>query len=261
MIKKLRLFPYKIGSKGAKDIVNVIGGMRVYPDRNYRPKSNHLIINWGNSILPDWYDWVHNRGVKMLNNPIAVARATNKITTLRYLEANGVPHIPFTTDYFHANEWLEQGDDVVERHIINGTKAQGVKVVKSDSEEALELCQLYTKMIKNAREYRVHVFNGKVIDVQQKKRRNRESDTELISGTIKNVDNGWVFCRENITEYPEAMLTHSINAVKVLGLDFGAVDVLVKNGEVYILEVNTAMGLQGETLNKYVSEIINELNN
>lgn len=249
-MKKLRMFPYKIGSEGAKNITRALGGLRVHADRKYRPKSNHLIINWGNSILPNWFDSRY----KILNYPENVSKATNKVTTLMQLGANGVSTVPFTTDYFIANEWLENGDDVVERHIINGTKAKGIRIVKSDSDEALQLCPLYTKMITNAREYRVHVFQGKVIDVQQKKRR-RVDEEDRPSGAIKNLDNGWVFCRDNITEYPEKMLTESIKAVNVLGLDFGGVDVLVKNGEVYILEVNTAVGCQGTTLLKYCEEI------
>lgn len=251
-MKKLRILPYKIGSQSSKNIVRELGGLRVYPDRRYRPRSNHLIVNWGSSKLPNWYD----SSFKILNNPIAVSKAANKITTLMTLGASGVSTIQYTTDYFYASEWLEQGDDVVERHVVNGTKGQGIRIVKAESTEALQLCQLYTKMIRNSREYRVHVFQGNIIDVQQKKRRNRESeDVERISGGIKNISNGWVFCRENLTEYPQKMLDESIKAVNVLGLDFGAVDVLVKNGEVSILEVNTAVGMEGTTLLKYVTEI------
>jgi D-alanine-D-alanine ligase-like ATP-grasp enzyme len=43
-------------------------------------------------------------------------------------------------------------------------------------------------------------------------------------------------------------------AVNHLGLDFGAVDMIynAKRNTYYVLEVNTACGLAGETLNKYV---------
>lgn len=254
-MKKLRILPYKMFSKGAKNLSRSLGGLKVYHDRNYKPRNNHLIVNWGSSILPNWYDLVYKRGVTMLNNPIAVAKATNKLITLNYLKFNQISHIEYTDDIGEANDWLECGVDVVERHTISGTKGQGIRIVKSEGEEGLQLCPLYTKMISNAREYRVHVFKNGVIDIQQKKRRNQEGEEDRISGGIKNLTNGWVFCRENITEYPEKMLSESIKAVSVLGLDFGAVDILVKGGEVYILEVNTAIGMEGTTLLKYCNEI------
>jgi D-alanine-D-alanine ligase-like ATP-grasp enzyme len=50
------------------------------------------------------------------------------------------------------------------------------------------------------------------------------------------------------------------DAIINLGLDFGAVDIIYneKNNRWVVLEVNTAPGLSGETLNRYV-EMIKEL--
>ena len=47
--------------------------------------------------------------------------------------------------------------------------------------------------------------------------------------------------------------TIAVNAVKALGLDFGAVDIIYneKENQYYVLEVNTAPGLEGTTLIKY----------
>jgi D-alanine-D-alanine ligase-like ATP-grasp enzyme len=54
------------------------------------------------------------------------------------------------------------------------------------------------------------------------------------------------------------MTEHSISAVNTLGLDFGAVDLIVaKDGRVYVLEVNTAPGIEGITLEKYVKAFQN----
>ena len=47
-------------------------------------------------------------------------------------------------------------------------------------------------------------------------------------------------------------------AIKVLGLDFGAVDIIYNKQEDkwYVLEVNTAPGIYGTTLDKYVNAIM-----
>ena len=47
----------------------------------------------------------------------------------------------------------------------------------------------------------------------------------------------------------------SVAAVRSLGLDFGAVDVVERQNKAYVLEVNTAPGLVGTTLEKYVDAI------
>ena len=68
---------------------------------------------------------------------------------------------------------------------------------------------------------------------------------------IKNLDNGWVFCRTGIS-LPDDARNQAIAAVRSLGLDFGAVDVLYREREdkAFVLEVNTAPGLEGTTLER-----------
>jgi D-alanine-D-alanine ligase-like ATP-grasp enzyme len=44
----------------------------------------------------------------------------------------------------------------------------------------------------------------------------------------------------------------SVEAVAALGLDFGAVDIIEdKEGNFYVLEINTAPGLEGHTVTSY----------
>ena len=50
-----------------------------------------------------------------------------------------------------------------------------------------------------------------------------------------------------------------IDAVSALGLDFGAVDIIEDaDGKLYVLEVNTAPGLEGQTLT-LMAEALKEL--
>ena len=244
---KIKIYPYKLGSESARSLAQALDTVCVKPDGKYKYYSNHIILNWGNSDIPKWFD----RSVRILNHPLDVAVAVNKLETLRHLVVNAVPTVEWTTSFSLAKEWIDQGETVVERHNLTGSKGDGIRIVNADSDDEIALAPLYTKLIGRAREYRVHVFNGEVIDVQQKKRREgNDSD-----GTIKNVDNGWVFVRDEITTPPRSIFDVAVRSVVALGLDFGAVDILTKDGNCYVLEVNTACGLEGSTITSYVNAI------
>lgn len=120
---------------------------------------------------------------------------------------------------------------------------------------------MYVRYVPKKDEYRVHVFNGRVIDVQKKMRRLGEftGDPE-IRNMVRNYDNGWIFGRSNIAP-PQDVIDQSIAAVRALGLDFGAVDTgwteNIQQATVY--EVNTAPGLAGSTVQSYIRALSSEL--
>lgn len=254
-MKKIKIYPYKLGSEGARSLAAALDTICVKPDGRYRPRVNDLIINWGNSTIPNWYGQTEIE--QTLNHPLNVAQAVNKLTTLRILQGNSVPTPEWTTSFSLAQEWIDQGETVVERHNLTGSKGNGIRIVNADSFDDVSMAPLYTKLIGRAREYRIHVFDRQVIDLQQKKRREgNDSD-----GTIKNLDNGWVFVRDDITPPPRSMFDTAVRAVQALGLDFGGVDVLVKDGQCYVLEVNCAVGLAESTITSYVNAIKRYANN
>lgn len=250
-MKRIRIFPYQLYSEGARALATALDSICVKPDGRYRPRVNDLIINWGNSHVPTTWGIAT---VEHLNHPVCVGFAVNKLRTLEILTREGVPTPEWTTNYDRALSWHYNGETVVERHNLTGSKGDGIEIVTGiDDIEGTQISQapLYTKLIERAREYRVHVFDGQVIDLQQKKRREgNDSD-----GTIKNLANGWVFVRDDITPPPRSIFDVSVRAVQALGLDFGGVDVLVKDGQCYVLEVNCAVGLEGSTINSYVNAI------
>lgn len=257
--KRIIIYPYKMGSASAKALQEKLLGSnipvkRVKPDGNYRPRATDLIINWGSSIIPNW----NFLGLGIQNSMYYVKDASNKLTTFNALYEAEIPTPDFTTDREEAIDWVNAGFTVLARHKLNGHSGEGITIHK---ENDIGFAPLYVKYKKKRNEYRVHVFNGTVLSVQEK-RRDSEVERDEDQRMIRNHDNGWVFCREDVTVTPE-LENIAKDAVNALGLDFGAVDVIYnqKENAYYVLEVNTAPGLQGTTLDEYADAIINLYNN
>src|SRR5690606_32924060 len=71
---------------------------------------------------------------------------------------------------------------------------------------------------------------------------------------IRNHRNGFIFQRNEIT-IPADVEVQATKAFEASGLDFGAVDVIWNEheGRAYVLEINSAPGLEGTTLDNYVA--------
>ena len=253
---RIKIYPHKMGSQGAKLLARQLGCARVFENGNYRPKRNHLVINWGNSTSPPWWQPF----LPTLNMYDDVAWAINKHTALITWQDNDIPIPRFTTD---INEALQWGTSVMGREVLNGTGGAGCVYVKRGEIERdrqaaaqkLANCRLFVEFIPNCVEYRIHVFDGEVIDVQQKKRRQGSE----ASSAIKNLANGWVYTREGV-DPPAYIISAAVAAVGELQLDFGAVDIMDKNDRAYVLEVNTAPGLEGSTVLAYTNAILEYVN-
>lgn len=242
---KLVICPYKIESTSAKLLAKALEVKRIKGDsKTFKPK-NKLILNWGNSTEPNWLS------LNWINYPSCVAVASNKLATFEALQ--GIVSTPdWATDHQQAVQWALEGHTIVVRHTLTGHSGQGIQLCQSNEE--IPLAPLYVKYKKKAKEFRVHVFNDETIDIQEKR---KDKDNLDPNYKIRSHANGWIFCRENIVE-PEDLRATTITTIKELGLTFGAVDVIFnqKENKCYILEVNTAPGLEGITLEKYTDAIL-----
>jgi glutathione synthase/RimK-type ligase-like ATP-grasp enzyme len=128
-------------------------------------------------------------------------------------------------------------------------------VVTPGTDAGVPAAPLYTQYFKGRDEFRVHVVRGEVIDVQQKKARHTDEGVE-VNQTVRNLANGWVFCREGVVA-PDIVVDAAKGAVRTLGLDFGAVDIKCnrQGTRCAVLEVNTAPGLEGTSLDLYKNAI------
>lgn len=254
-VSRLVLLPYKIGSLSAKLLASRLTELlglkvrRVRQDGKYRPKFRSLITNYGSSSLPHWAtvgSWI--------NNPRSASSAGNKLLAFEAFKRANVSTPDFTNSRETALEWIRDGSVAVARTILNGHSGRGI--VLADTVDKLVNAPLYTKYKKKRKEFRVHVFQGKIIDVAEKRRRRAEVRPEIFDGYVRNLANGWVFCRDNVVR-PHDLDGCAVAACAALGLDFGAVDVIwnERENKCYVLEVNTAPGLQGTTLEKYAQAI------
>ncbi len=149
----------------------------------------------------------------------------------------------------------------------------------------------FIEMLPIKEEYRLHVFDGVVIHAVKKVKRSDEEfekafiEDELARQKVlaeKNNDPfdeataalmlrrqaknatqgganmllrsnrlGWKFAI--VKKYSKELSEVAANAVKALGLDFGAVDCCLDSNDVpYVFEVNSGPGLEGTSFNKYV---------
>lgn len=242
----IRIEPYKRWSGGAKALGKRAGILRATDKQVAKYGDFTHIINWGNSE--------RRFNGEYINTPEAVGFATCKLRTHDRLAERDVPQPDYTTSRTEAQLWNAQKEVVVVRGTTRGHSGQGITIVSSPM--PLPEAPLYTKYIKKAEEYRVHVFGGEVIDVQMKRRRIDVPDEE-VNWQIRNHHNGWIFARDGV-DPPSCVISAAIKSVNALGLDFGAVDIGFNRnrGAAVVYEVNTAPGLEGTTLEKYYEAIL-----
>ena len=74
---------------------------------------------------------------------------------------------------------------------------------------------------------------------------------EPLDWKIRSHKNGFIYQRQGI-DVPMACRGAALACLAKTGLDFGAVDVIfTKEGKAYVLEVNSAPGLSGTTIEDY----------
>lgn len=209
-----------------------------------------ICLNWG--VSGEIPVTVH------LNEPEHVDTAIDKYEAFLAMSERGVPVPEFDEELSEQRrgKWLA-------RTQLRGSGGAGIVVIRPN--DPVPPAELYVKYIPKLHEYRVHVFSGNAIAIQQKRKREGVEQTPD-EALIRNAENGWVFCVDNVafTENTEQQVKDAaVAAVSALGLDFGAVDIIVgrDDNRPYVLEVNTAPGIESPTvLAAYVQAIGSVLN-
>lgn len=223
-------------------------------------RAGDVIFNYGSSAMPG--------GIigqaTVLNNASAIGNASNKLNAFRALQEAGVRTVEFTDNRQTAQAWVN--DDrvlVYARTRLQGHSGEGIEIGYHNPTSVgdaggypvtaeLPRAQLYTKAVMgNRREFRVHVFKGKIIYIQQKRRRDGWQDQSGYSNLVRNHASGWIYATQSATPINAAAKREAIKSVAALGLDFGAVDIITNREDAFVLEVNTAPGMTGTTLEVY----------
>ena len=243
--KKFFILPYKGGSRSARALAAALDGkvLRV-TGSSYVPRQNHVVINWGRSN-GDHTAVSPQTPATVINLPAFVGLASNKLTFFR-----SIPDTRLIPDFWEdANDIPEDAYPVVCRTVLSGHSGQGIVI--ANSPEELVPAPLYVKYVKKKHEFRVHTGHGKIIVVQRKAKR---QGAQEVDWRIRSHSNGFVFVRQGF-EIPDQVLEVASAVLEELGLDFGAVDVIWNEHEqrAYALEVNTAPGLEGQTIEDYAN--------
>jgi len=243
----VKIFSYNPGSRGARGLAAALGARVLRRDSTWRGRNGDTVINWGASNVTGAGLQVD---VQLLNRPEYVRRAGNKLEFFS-LEREPrhntdlFPRFPeWTTDPQVAHRW---DSTIVCRTVLTGHSGRGIIIVERG--ENIPNAPLYTRYVKKSAEFRVHIVKGAIIDVQRKI---RDPDREPTDWRVRSHDNGFIYVRTGFV-VPADVREQAGRAFVVSQLDFGAVDVLWNEaqGQAYVLEINTAPGLEGTTIEKY----------
>lgn len=180
-----------------------------------------------------------------INKPEAVALASNKGQALRIMSDAGVPTPTLYTP--QSEDFLWRDNTCLVGRPDHHTKGRQFHIIRSKQgfRHAYRAgCRHFMQFIDAPHEFRVHVINNLVVKMSEKLGGN---------GVVRSFRHGWRFQSPTVgSEEREPARVAARAAVKSLGLDFGAVDVLFKDGRAWVLEVNTAPSLIDSTLDTYI---------
>ncbi len=185
----------------------------------------------------------------VINSAEAVRLSSHKANAIARLRENGLPVPNFSRDpgdlaypilcrkFYHT-----RGNDVL---LATGP----------EDTPTLQQCDYYLEFLTKESEYRLHVINNRVVSSSVKADGNRDA-------ICWNYKTGWRFKLIKSDDPVLASLKKlAIKSVASLGLDFGAVDIIIAGGSPYVLEVNTAPGLierRAEIYARKIGELIDE---
>lgn len=227
-------------SNGAKALAQQPGFKRCLTGKGLKP--DDVLVNWGSTKDIK----LAKQCGRVMNYVMPVSMAANKLECFQALLKGEVKTVEWTLDKAKAQEWLDKEYTVVARTILTGHSGNGIIIVEKGEE--LPDAPLYTKYIYKEKEYRVHVVGDGVVDTQRKI---KDPKQEVKTWKVRSHANGFIYARNGIT--PDAARDElAVAAVKAVGLHFGAVDIIQdKKGTYYVLEINTAPGLEGQTVELY----------
>jgi len=228
MSLKLRLVSNKLGSKSLK------------------------LLQEGLSTKLGYHVWCSKKAKHGREN-IVYGDCKNKIEQYQFFQQNSLSALVFTMQRQEAQEWAGAGVPVICRTLTRASEGKGIVI--AETPEAVVFAPVYTQYKKKKKEFRVHIFQNKVVQVLEKRKRKEfEGERET---KIRNTANGYVFCSNGVVE-PMGIRELALAASKVTNSDFRGVDIGFneKLNELFVIEVNSAPGIQGSNVARYIEAIV-----
>jgi glutathione synthase/RimK-type ligase-like ATP-grasp enzyme len=213
---------------------------KVIKKRTNRRLKTDVLLRWGST---EEFSRLTSR--IELNTLQAVTNASNKFTMMNKLKRANIqtPEIKFDLE---NTDNLDDFRDEKGMFYVRGFNQE----IRYTNELRYDDLYVSKPILNKRREYRVHVFNGEILAVYEK---------------IPNDENVMLFKSYNCkfsavnlsnTRLKDVDLQRSIDAVNALGLLFGGVDLCrCRNGETYVLEVNSSPSLNSININRYIEKI------
>lgn len=170
-------------------------------------KSHAIHVQYGDPRTKDWqYKWMKDREL---------------------------PGPDYTFDKAQVALWLNEGETVIARSLINGQDGDGITVLENTV--AIPDAKVYTKYFKTKAEYRVMLFQDKVMQIYEKRRK-----VGFTSTILKTTGNGYVLCASNVKP-PKGIKELAQKFIYMNRSDIKGIDIAVdKKGNMLVLEVNSA---------------------
>jgi glutathione synthase/RimK-type ligase-like ATP-grasp enzyme len=216
----------KKGSKTGKDLGHILNCRSSY---KYLPRHRNFIINYGQKCE------YANLNANVEYNKVRV------LDILREAEIN-VPKV-----YRKGITLSTESFPVLARKTYH---SQGKDIIYIQTQE--ELNRLDTRRydylleyIDKKSEYRVHFLRDYTTFVSVKINKDEQGDK-----IVRSHDNGWIQIEYN-GQFKEALTQLARKVMDAVDYDFGAIDIIRKKDKFYVLEINTAPGLEDRKLDMY----------
>lgn len=255
---RYRIYPYRQFSASARALAVALGGKVLKREGStFVAQAGDVIVNWGDVSPPTF----------CTSNTGYIKSATNKLLFMKLMTEKGLASI--VPAYWETKDAIpDDAYPVVCRQVLAGHSGAGIVIAQSSAE--LVDAPLYVRYMKKKEEYRIHVGKKRIPQVSldvlgnpdpeieyvviasQQKARRSDVPTSEVNWQIRNHQNGFIYKRHDINP-PAIVLDYARQALAATDLDFGAVDVIynVQEGKAYVLEINTAPGLEGTTVTDY----------
>lgn len=227
-------------------------------------KDSHKIINWGSTNITDRFGGegdIYNKSIKTVTNK-------KEFFSHHQLSSKYKKYVPsYTSRWATASEWLTtlKCRKVLGRKILTGSSGSGIVEVDSNNIYSLssgesDSIKIYVEYIPKTLEYRVSFSRNSEGDYllgrPQIKLRDSSVPDDQVNWSIRNTENGFIFgfneekfqgTKDDLMEFTSEYCKEVLSTID--GLDFGAIDIIwnKRREKFYVLEVNTAPGIDGPT--------------